>query len=104
MEQKVYYLQLKKKTRNRCKKEYSVISDYIHTMHFFKELNRTTKNCKLQSRKNELKLIIKYVRNLRSIVQYVKVLFYYFNLPKSILLKEGIKRSHTPDQMLLQGR
>jgi hypothetical protein len=25
------------------------------------------------------------------------MLFYYFNLPKSILLKEGIKRSHTPD-------
>ena len=27
---------------------------YIHTMHFFKELNRTTKNCKLPSRKNVL--------------------------------------------------
>ena len=50
-----------KSPRNRCTKEYSVISDYIHTMHFFKELNRTTKNCKLQSRKNVLKSIIKYV-------------------------------------------
>ena len=33
-------------------------------------------------------------------MQYVQMLFYHFNLPKSILLKEGIERSHRPDVVL----
>ena len=40
-----------KSPRNRCTKEYSVISDYIHTMHFFKELQSDNK--KLQIAKQE---------------------------------------------------